>query len=215
MAVKWLKPKVRLKFNIYYFMKAFLRSTRIAPKKASLIAKLVRGMPVNEAISALERTPKKGAKIIKELLKSAAQNAEHNDQQLKESLIIKSLIINKAQAYNRGIPMARGRMRRIRKFMSHIEVELGVKEAEEAKIKKDKQKTESGKRTITVTEEQAAFKPERETGLADSKKAAKSSSQMPQKKVKSSGSVAVKNKKESAAKGAAVKSNKKSSSTSA
>jgi len=106
-------------------MKASLRSVRIAPKKASLVAKMVRGMPVSDALSSLERTNKRAARIIEEVIKSAVANARNNDNQNPDSLIIKSLVINKAQAYHRGVPMARGRVRRMRKFLSHIDVTLG------------------------------------------------------------------------------------------
>lgn len=106
-------------------MKAYLRSVRIAPKKAELIAKLVRGMSVPDAVSALEHTNKKGARILETLLRSAMANASHNDRQDAQLMVIKTIVINKAQTYHRGTPMARGRMRPMRKFLSHIEVTLG------------------------------------------------------------------------------------------
>ncbi len=106
-------------------MKAHLRSVRIAPKKANLVAKMVRTMSVPKALASLERTNKKAARILEEVIKSAASNAKQNDKQNPDELIIKSIIVNKAITYHRGIPMARGRMRRIRKFLSHITVELG------------------------------------------------------------------------------------------
>jgi len=109
-------------------MKAYLRSVRIAPKKAELIAKLVRGMSVPDAVSALEHTNKKGARILQTLLRSAIANASHNDRQDAQLMVVKTIVINKAQTYHRGIPMARGRMRPIRKFLSHIEITLGFPE---------------------------------------------------------------------------------------
>jgi len=114
-------------------MKAYLRSVRIAPKKANLIAKMVRGMPVTEALDLLERTNKKGAEILIGVIKSAAANARQNDGQNPSELIVKTIVVNKAITYHRGIPMARGRMRRIRKFLSHISVTLGFPEQEEDK----------------------------------------------------------------------------------
>ena len=109
-------------------MKAYLRSVRIAPKKAELIAKLVRGMSVPDAVSALEHTNKKGARLLETLLRSAIANASHNDRQDAQLMVVKTIVINKAQTYHRGIPMARGRMRPIRKFLSHIEITLGFPE---------------------------------------------------------------------------------------
>ncbi|MDA1209050.1 MAG: 50S ribosomal protein L22 [bacterium] len=117
-------------------MKSTLRSVRIAPKKANLVAKMVRGKSVKDAVNSLELTNKKAARLLEELVKSAMANASHNDKQDADSMMIKTLVVNKAQAYHRGIPMARGRMRRIRKFMSHITVTLGFPEEIEKKAEK-------------------------------------------------------------------------------
>lgn len=107
-------------------MKAYLRSARIAPKKANIIAMMVRGMRVDEALAALSKTNKKGARLVETLVKSAVANAEHNDKQRKGNLMIKTIIVNQGMAYQRGVPMARGRMRMMNKFMSHISVALGI-----------------------------------------------------------------------------------------
>ncbi len=107
-------------------MKAYLRAVRIAPKKANLVAGMVRGQTVPEAIQTLERTNKTAARIILKLLMSAVANAEFNEKQSRGDLVIKTLMVNKAQTYHRGVPMARGRVRPMRKFLSHIELTLGV-----------------------------------------------------------------------------------------
>lgn len=113
-------------------MKAFAYSVRIAPKKANIVAKMVRGMPVPAAMLALQRTHKKAARIIEELLKSAAANAEHNDKQHRTDLVIKTIVVNQGAAYRRGTPMARGRMRPMKKFLSHITLTLGIADVEDA-----------------------------------------------------------------------------------
>ena len=106
-------------------MKASLQSARIAPKKANLIAKMVRGMTVPDAIESLRKTHKKGARMIELLLRSAIANASHNDKQDAQMMIIRSIVVNQGQAYRRGMPMARGRQRPFRKFLSHVDLELG------------------------------------------------------------------------------------------
>ncbi len=121
-------------------MKAILRSARIAPKKANIIAQLVRGMPVEAALTLLERTHKKAARLVEELLKSAMANASHNDKQNVSHLKIKTIVVNQGQALRRGVPMARGRMRPMKKFMSHITLELGVVTPDEPKASKKKTK---------------------------------------------------------------------------
>lgn len=107
-------------------MHATLRSARIAPKKANLIAALVRRMPVEGALHLLERLPKKGARMLHVLITSAAANASHNASQESKNLFVKTLVVQKGSAFRRSIPMARGRSRPIDKWTSHITVELGV-----------------------------------------------------------------------------------------
>lgn len=117
-------------------MKASLHAVRIAPKKANLICKMIRGMTAADAMSTLERTNKKAARLLEELLRSAMANASHNDKQDAQTLVIRSLIVNQGQAYHRGVPMARGRVRPMRKFLSHIELVLGLPEDEDEKKKR-------------------------------------------------------------------------------
>lgn len=112
-------------------MNASLRSARIAPKKANIIARLVRGMPVTDALTLLKRTHKKGARMVEGVLQSAVANAEHRARQNPEDLIVRSIVVNQGSSYRRGVPMARGRTRPMRKFLSHIDIVLGVKEVQE------------------------------------------------------------------------------------
>lgn len=149
-------------------MKAYLRSARIAPKKANLIARLVRGMSVGEAIDALQHTNKKGARMVEQLLKSAVANAEHNDKQDVSKLVIKTIIVNQSMGYRRGIPMARGRTRPITKFMSHISVTLGVAGDEAAtgtkKSAKKAEKTSKSPSQKSKTQvKTSGAKPKKET----------------------------------------------------
>lgn len=121
-------------------MKAFLRSARIAPKKANIIARMVRGMPVPEAQDLLGRTHKKAARLFGDLLASAVANAAHNDRQDPDVLMVKEVVVNQGSAYRRGVPMARGRVRPMRKFLSHLHIVLGVKkERMEQEISEKKQ----------------------------------------------------------------------------
>jgi large subunit ribosomal protein L22 len=136
-------------------MKAYLRSARIAPKKANIIAKLVRGMPVGEAMSLLQRTNKKGARMVEKLLASAVANARHNDKQHPSDLIIKSIIVNQSIGYARGVPMARGRIRSMTKFLSHIDLALGIGDGKTPKSptmpKSPKKAAESAPKTSQKT----------------------------------------------------------------
>lgn len=138
-------------------MKASLRSVRIAPKKAQLVAKMVRGMPVLTAIASLERTNKKAARILEDLLRSAVANAQSNEKQSPDVLTVESLVVNKAQSLRRGVPMARGRIRPMRKFLSHIHVTLGIEGiAPATPAKKEVKKAEAEKKTTVSTSQTKA-----------------------------------------------------------
>lgn len=142
-------------------MKAYLRSARIAPKKANIIAKMVRGMNVGDAIDALAHTHKKGARMIEDLIKSAVANAEHNDKQDASKLMVKTIVVNQSLGYPRGVPMARGRMRPMRKFLSHIDVTLGVvggEEKVEKKIQKKEKNQTNQKKEAKAPSQKAAAK---------------------------------------------------------
>lgn len=109
--------------------KAKLRLARVSPRKARLVADLVRGRDVGEAIEILAFTRKKSAPIIKRLLESAVANAEHIAQRGNRSidvddLIIKEIFVDQGPSLRRFRPRARGMATRIQKKTSHITVVL-------------------------------------------------------------------------------------------
>ena len=108
-------------------MKAYGKNIRISPKKLRVIAEVVRGKKVEEALSFLKFAPKKGADILYKILHSAMKNAEHNDNQKASDLYLDTLIITKGIVYKRGRPVSRGRMHPILKRTSNITLELQVK----------------------------------------------------------------------------------------
>lgn len=110
-------------------MKAHLRRTRISPKKANVVAGLIRGKSAAEALDILKFTPKKGAQLLYKTLKSAVSNAENNDNQKPETLVIKTVLINKGPVYKRFLPSARGRALPLSKPTSNITIELEAQAA--------------------------------------------------------------------------------------
>ena len=132
-------------------MKASLHSARIAPKKANLIARMVRGMSVPAAVEALRCTNKKAARMIEDLLQSAMANASHNAKQDPQTMVIKSIVVNQGTAYRRGMPKARGQVRPFRKFLSHLEIVLGYPEVEKRKPMKPTSASEGPKGTKTAS----------------------------------------------------------------
>lgn len=122
-------------------MKAILKTVRITPKKANLIAGMVRQRPVNEALEILKYTPKKAAKIIYKLLTSAVNNAVNNFKQDQKSLIVKEIIINKGPTLKRGVPVSRGRVYPILKRTAHITLTLEINQEDLAKKSKKSAKS--------------------------------------------------------------------------
>ncbi len=108
-------------------MKAHLRRTRTSPKKANIVAGLVRGKDAQEALDILRFTPKKSAALIYKVLQSAVSNAENNDGMSVDKLKVKSIIINKGPVYRRYVPSPRGRALPLSKPTAHISVELEPK----------------------------------------------------------------------------------------
>lgn len=109
-------------------MKAILRQFRETIKKVNLIAALVRGKKVADAIDILNFTQKKAARPIKKLIESAVANAENNFKQDKQDLYIKEIFVTEGTTYKRSIPVSRGRSNPRLKRTCHVTVKLAVKE---------------------------------------------------------------------------------------
>lgn len=108
-------------------MKANLNGISISPKKANIVAGLIRGKSVDEALDILKFTPKKAAKLMFKVLTSAVSNAVHNDGKKQESLKVEQVIVNQGAFNKRFIASTRGRALRIHKPTAHITVELSDK----------------------------------------------------------------------------------------
>jgi large subunit ribosomal protein L22 len=104
---------------------AVLRGVRLSPQKARLVADLVRGKKVDQALNILTFCPKKGADIIKKVVESAIANAEHNEGADIDELRVSTIYVDKGLVYKRIRARAKGRAGRILKPTCHITVTLG------------------------------------------------------------------------------------------
>jgi large subunit ribosomal protein L22 len=104
---------------------ATLRGVRLSAQKGRLVADLIRGKPVDQALNVLAFSPKKGARIIKKVLESAIANAEHNDGADIDELKVKTIYVDKAQPLKRFTARAKGRGNQIGKQTCHILVVVG------------------------------------------------------------------------------------------
>ena len=105
--------------------RAILRSARLSAQKGRLVADMIRGQPVDKALSILAFTPKKGAGILKKLLESAIANAEHNDGADIDALKVKSVLVERASFLKRFHARAKGRGTRVQKHSCNIYVTVG------------------------------------------------------------------------------------------
>jgi large subunit ribosomal protein L22 len=105
--------------------RAIARFVRIAPRKARLVADLVRGKRVGDALTILKFTPKKGSVLINKTLRSALANAENTHMMDVETLFIKSIYVDDGPRLKRWQPRAMGRATPLLKRTCHITVVLG------------------------------------------------------------------------------------------
>lgn len=107
-------------------MKAILKDYRQSPRKVRLLADLVRGKKVVEALATLRFVDKRAAGPFAKVISSAVANAKATGVD-ETKLFIKSVAVDKGTVLKRSMPRARGSASRINKRNSHISVELGVK----------------------------------------------------------------------------------------
>ena len=104
---------------------AKLRGVRLSAQKGRLVADLVRGKRVEQALNILQFSPKKGAVIIRKVLESAIANAEHNDGADVDELKITEICVERATFLRRFRPQSKGRGAKILKPTCHIFVTVG------------------------------------------------------------------------------------------
>src|SRR6478752_8517497 len=105
--------------------KATLRGARLSAQKGRLVADLIRGKPVDQAMNILAFSPKKGAAIIRKVLESAIANAEHNDGADIDELKVTRIYVEKGPVLKRFSARAKGRGVRVLKHSCHIHLTVG------------------------------------------------------------------------------------------
>ena len=105
-------------------VKAVTRYVRISPRKARLVTELIKGKPVEEALTILRFVPKKAARLVDKTLRSALANAEQNPNIDIDTLYIKRIFVDGGPTMKRWRARAMGRATKIIKRTSHITVIL-------------------------------------------------------------------------------------------
>lgn len=105
-----------------------LRYARTTPRKARLIADLIRGLPVNEAEAQLIYNPKRAAKIILKLIASAKAGALAKKFDV-DKLFVQNIVVDQGPMFRRFLPRARGMATPLQKKTSHITLILAENES--------------------------------------------------------------------------------------
>ena len=106
---------------------AKLRYLRITPRKVRVVADLIRGKNVSQALAQLAYVEKRAAEPVAKLLRSAVANAEQaakNQQFDADRLTVKSLMVDQGPSLRRYMPRAMGRAFKILKKTSHISLTI-------------------------------------------------------------------------------------------
>lgn len=100
------------------------RYVRISPTKLRLVARPLKGKPVEEALQLLKFTPKRGARLMHKVVEQAVANAEQRPQVDVDTLLVKHISVDGGPTLKRFMTRAMGRANRILKRTSHITVVL-------------------------------------------------------------------------------------------
>ncbi|MGI6621098.1 MAG: 50S ribosomal protein L22 [Bacillota bacterium] len=105
-----------------------VRYIRISPSKVGIVADLVRGKPVKEALAILRYTPKRAGKVVEKAIRSAIANAENNHDMNGDLLYVSEIYVGQGPTLKRYRPRARGIAYPIQKKTSHLTVILRERE---------------------------------------------------------------------------------------
>lgn len=123
---------------------AIAKGVRMSPRKVSVVADLVRGRTVSDALTILEHTPRFASKVVISVIKSAQANAEHNYNMKRDTLKIVEISVNAGPRMKRFMPAARGSANPYQLKSSHIRVvvdgEVRAKSVTETKVTKKEAK---------------------------------------------------------------------------
>lgn len=132
-------------------MKAFLKNYRQSPRKVRLVAELIKGKRVAEALTMLDALPKRASGPVNKLLLSAVANAKQAGVD-ENNLVVSNVTVNKGIVMKRSMPRARGSASRINKRTSHVLLTLMEKtlEKKEKVVKEDKPEKKVVKKSKTT-----------------------------------------------------------------
>jgi large subunit ribosomal protein L22 len=105
--------------------RAIIRFTRMSPRKARIVANMIRGKDVDDAMSILRFQQRKAAKVMRKLLVSAIANAHTNHNLEVDNLVVKEVQVDGGPILKRFTPRAMGRSNRLNRRTSHVTIVVG------------------------------------------------------------------------------------------
>ena len=102
--------------------KAIARQVRISPTKSRQVLTLIRGKNAGQALETLRFTPKKAARVVEKVLKSAIANAEQNYGMDMDRLVVVKAYADQGPSMKRWQPVSMGRVHPYKHRTSHITV---------------------------------------------------------------------------------------------
>lgn len=133
-------------------VKAVARGVQISPRKVAVVAALVRGRSVEDALTILSHTPRRSALAVSKVVASAKANADHNHNYKPDTLQITEISVSAGPRLKRYKPMARGRANPFQKKSSHIRVVVDGEKREPKKKPATAKTTEA----VNTTEKEEA-----------------------------------------------------------
>lgn len=103
-------------------VQAISKGVRLSPRKVSVVAALVRGQNVEDALTVLSHVPRRSALAVKKTIQSAKANADHNHNLKPDTLRIVEITVTAGPRLKRYRPAAHGRALPFQRKTSHIRV---------------------------------------------------------------------------------------------
>lgn len=128
-------------------IKASAIGVKMSPRKVGVVAALVRGRTITDAVTILEHVPRRSAEPVKQLIRSVKANATNNHSLVEKTLVLKSITVTPGPRIKRFRPASHGRALPFQKKSSHIYVEVTGEKKQPKKpvLKKSDNATEKKK----------------------------------------------------------------------
>jgi len=124
-------------------VQAIAKGVKMSPRKVAVVAALVRGRTVKDALIILEHTPRRSAQVVKKVIESAKANADHNHDYKPATLEITQIYVTPGPRLKRFRPAAHGRALPFQRKSSHIRVVVDGEKREAKKPAKAAEKKEA------------------------------------------------------------------------